>query len=151
MNSNTAVPTNHNFNTQLFDLASNIQDISKKKNWVACYDKESDSLTISEKNLPSEVSIKYLNSEIAVFETPKEDIKGLFIEYFTKNFLSHTNELADLKKQLSEKRNEVGSNDNDAFVKVQKGKLNELLQELQEDLHDLVINNMTITAASAFR
>jgi hypothetical protein len=139
--SKTIPTSSYNFKSQLFDLASDIQDVSKRNKWIASYDTEADSLSITERHLPSDISIKYLNNEIAVFVTPKADIKGIFIEYFTKNFLRHTDDLSDLKQELREKR--TGNLADEALIQVKKQELTELLNNLQADFHELVLHKMS--------
>jgi hypothetical protein len=131
-----------NFNSQLLTLATNIRGVSKQKKWSFEYDKEADSLSITEKNLPQNIAIKYLNNEIAVYITPNNVIRGIFIEYFTKNFLSHSEDLDDLKKELSQLRK--NRTEDDELVQVKDNKINDLLDELQQDIKNLITSNFNL-------
>jgi hypothetical protein len=118
------------------------EDVMNKKfnRWAINYDNETDSLSFSEENLPMDTKIYYLDHELAVYLTSKNNIKGLFIEYFTKNFLSHNKPLNDLKTELLKQRKSTKSD----IIRVKKTTAKPLVKELQEDLHEFLIANIRL-------
>lgn len=124
-----------NINNQLVNLATKKLLASKMKNWVGFYDRESDSLTITEPKMQSDVNINYLNDDVAVFVTPNKDIKGFFIEYFTKNFLRHNQVLNSIKDEI--KANNQQKNQEE-LLKIKKNNVKNLLEQLQLNIRDQI-------------
>jgi hypothetical protein len=89
---------------RLLDFAYNFKEITKKQKWVPRYDLETDSLSYTVKNIPDNSRIRYVTSDLAFYLTPDLDIKGVFIEYFIKNFVSHNKELEFLRNRIETKR-----------------------------------------------
>lgn len=79
---------------QLVKFLNTFSSIAQKERWISRYDKESDSLSFSVKNLPSNARLSYPaighnDSDFALYVTPENKIKGIFIEYYQSNFLKH--------------------------------------------------------------
>jgi len=60
--------------------------------WKVLYDKELDNLYYVPPKLPHNTWLFDLNNEIALYVTPKNDVVGIFIEYFSSNFTEHQKE-----------------------------------------------------------
>lgn len=63
--------------------------VAERKGWDLYYDKELDNLYLSPQVIPDGSVLENINDEIAVYVTPNLDIAGVFIEYFSKNFIKH--------------------------------------------------------------
>ncbi|OGJ37322.1 MAG: hypothetical protein A2383_01460 [Candidatus Pacebacteria bacterium RIFOXYB1_FULL_39_46] len=133
--------TSKDFKNQLVSLASNLDLVSKKNRWTISYDNETDALSFSEDRLPLDTKIHYLDHELAVYLTSQNDIKGLFIEYFTKNFLSHNEDLKKLRVELLKQRKSAKED----IIQVKKTTARLLVEELQENLHDFLVTNLQLT------
>jgi hypothetical protein len=83
------------------NFLSNFSIKAIEEGWVPRYDKETDSLSFSVKEIPDNTSIKYFEfdnlckDELAFYVTPKNEIKGIFIEYYKSNFLKHHKKTKD--------------------------------------------------------
>lgn len=132
------------FKEELLQMASNLNKASK--GWVVDYDPETDSLSFSEKNLGEDTKINYLDQEIAVYISPDSQIRGVFIEYATKNYLSHNKKLDSFKKKLARISKEQKSND---FVRINKSDAETFIFAIQEEVKDFVLDNLTFSKSVA--
>ena len=74
---------------KILNFLGKFSEIIRREGWVFHYDKDSDSLAIRKPTLSEDARKKYIDDEFAFYLTPKNDIQGLFLEYFTSNFISH--------------------------------------------------------------
>lgn len=65
----------------------------KKENLVFRYDADSDSLVIRRDSLSSDVKKEYVNKDLVFYLNGDREVEGMFIEYFTSNFVNHHKEL----------------------------------------------------------
>lgn len=77
--------------------------ISREEAWELAYDKETDALYYSPSKLPDDAKIVNISKEMAVYINSNSDIKGIFIENFSSNFVKHNKEFEELLKILSKK------------------------------------------------
>lgn len=66
-----------------------IHKISEEQGWDFYYDKELDNLYFSSEIIPEGSVLENISDEMAIYITHNNDIKGIFIEYFSKNFIKH--------------------------------------------------------------
>lgn len=134
-----------NFKQDLFQMASNLNKASK--GWIVSYDPETDSLSYSVEKLSMGTKINYLDDEIAVYLSSNNEVEGVFIEYVTKNYLSHNKNLKDFKKMLIDLEKEKGDDD---FIKVKKSDAKNFIHILQKEMQDIVENSINIPTNIAF-
>ncbi len=62
---------------------------AKKEGWVTSYDKLADALYVTPKSMPNGTSLYNITNEYAIFVTPSANVKGIFIENYSSNFVKH--------------------------------------------------------------
>ncbi len=91
---------------------SNLPYVAENNKWKAYYDEELDNFYFTSPKLSKESSLYSLNNEISLYLTSKGVVEGIFIEYFTSNFLQHEKafskflELLKKGKKSEEKKNQ---------------------------------------------
>ncbi len=129
-------PLSPDIKKDLLGMASNLDSVSS--GWVVNYDPETDSLSFSKSKLSSDTKISYLDPEIAVYLSGKKEIEGVFIEYATKNYMSHNKELANFKKKLVA----LSKNEKSDFIQIKKSDAKSLIHALQEEMKEIVVDNL---------
>ncbi len=84
-------------NKAVLSFAYNFENIVKKNNWVSRYDIDTDAFSVTVKKLPNDARLKYFGDEFAFYLTKKGQVKGIFIEYFKKNFVKHNKEVDEIR------------------------------------------------------
>lgn len=94
-------------NKEIFDFVYTLPEVAKKQNWVSRYDPESDEFSVTVPKLSKDARIHYVNDELALYYS-KNKIEGVFIEYFSKNFVKHQQykDVKELAKEVNKKKYE---------------------------------------------
>jgi len=74
---------------KISEQVSNIRTIATRDSWIFDYDKDVDQMFYAPKVLPKDTFLISFNDEISLYLNKKSDIKGVFIEYFSHNFVQH--------------------------------------------------------------
>jgi len=127
-------------NKSVFDLAYNLEEQTKKQNWVSRYDIETDSFSLSVSKLPDDARIKYFGDEVAFYMTKDKKIKGIFIEYFKSNFIKHHKELKEIKVLLKGTKEE--KEEKTALFELEKEKVDKIIPKLGEAIKDALIEDI---------
>lgn len=123
----------------IVDFARNFSLIAKKEGWISNYDTETDTIAIRAPRLSSSVKKKYVNDEFAFYLNRDNKVEGVFIEYFMTNFVTHLQDVKDLKKGLVKeikKKREVSS-----VVTFKTSETKKIVPELESVLIDSFISN----------
>ncbi|MDE2100221.1 MAG: hypothetical protein KGL39_23395, partial [Patescibacteria group bacterium] len=110
---------------KILNFISNFSDKAKEDRWISHYDADSDSLIIRTPNLSRDSKKEYVNDEFAFYLNRKSDVEGVFIEYFTSNFMAHHGDFKGLIKDLENSR------ENSAIVELNKKEVNKIIPELE--------------------
>lgn len=94
-------------NKEIFDFVYNLSNVAKRQNWVSRYDPESDEFSVTVPKLSKNARIRYVNDELALYFSNNK-IEGVFIEYFSKNFVKHQNykDVKQLAREVNKKKYE---------------------------------------------
>lgn len=124
---------------KILDFATSFSEIAKREKWVSHYDSDSDSFAIRTPKLSESARKTYINDEFAFYLNDKSRVEGVFIEYFTTNFVAHHKK--DFKGIVKELKNQEGEN----------GGVIELTQretkKLTPELEGIIINSLIPTKA----
>lgn len=116
---------------KILDFIFKFKKRVKEEGWIPSYDVEADSFAYHVKNLPNDVRKRYFGNEIALYLTPNSEVKGVFIEYYLSNFLTHHESLAELKKEIEKKAKE-----NKDVIRLNETKMKESLFVLETLLQE---------------
>lgn len=117
-------------NKKLLDLASNFSEFIERHSWVPRYDVESDSLSITAPKLHKDARIRYFDNEIAFYITKNGKVEGVFVEYFSSNFLKHhrtTKKFLDELKSIQKRTPKTKS-----LVEISREKIKQISNNLEE-------------------
>lgn len=97
----------------VLNFACNFGNIvqKNKNNWIARYDKDTDAFSFTVEKLPADARLQYFGDESAFYITKNGAVKGIFIEYFNKNFIKHNKEINEIRGLFKEagRKDQVGS------------------------------------------
>jgi hypothetical protein len=140
---------NINEKKAVLDFAYNFEDVVKRNNWVTRYDIDTDSFTISSKKLPNDARLKYFGNEFAFYLTKKGEVKGIFIEYFKKNFVKHNKKIIEINDILNKAASEQREEDGSSLLELKKHQLkNKLLRGLEEALESSLAERLNLEPCS---
>ena len=133
-------------NKAIITFAYNFQKNVSAGNWVTRYDTDTDSFSFSVKNLPDDARLKYFGDEFAFYVTKKGEVKGIFIEYFNKNFVAHNKEASAFKDMFT--KMELKQKDGESLLEVKSSKLQaKMIKGLEEALEDSLAKGMNLQPA----
>jgi hypothetical protein len=89
----------------ILDLVANFAERAKSGKWASYYDADIDALAVHVPELSSDVQKKHLNDEFAFYVNGRNEVEGIFIEYFLANFLAHHKEMKVLEREIAEEIN----------------------------------------------
>ncbi len=70
-------------------LQQQISDTAKKNKWEPYYDSGMDDFFFGSMPVPKNARLMSINDEISLYVTPDYKVSGVFIQYWTTNFLQH--------------------------------------------------------------
>jgi hypothetical protein len=128
----------------VLNFAYNLGDIVKKnsKNWIARYDKDTDAFSFTTEKLPSDARLQYFGNESAFYITKKGEVKGIFIEYFNKNFVKHNKEVNEIRGLFKEAGKEDGGS---SLLEI--GLTTRVIKGLEEALENSLAERMELSPA----
>lgn len=120
---------------KISQFVKNFANIAKRQKWTSIYDPEDDSLAFHKPKLSNDARKKYINDEFALYIDSKNNIQGLFIEYFASNFIIHHQTIQKVikAKDLKPKKEEL--------IGFEKEKANLVAEELRIALISSLIQN----------
>ncbi len=125
-------------------VANDFKSIAKSQDWVSHYDKDSDSFALHVPKIPKDTQKRYINDEFAFYLDKNANVKGIFIEYFTTNLISHHEKsLGDVRKsiRLQEKTT------NKSLIELKKKDANKIVSSLEELMLNSMIQRMPLSIA----
>lgn len=112
---------------------------AKNESWATAYDKSTDSLYITPKSLPKDASLYNITNELAVYVTPNSQIKGIFIENYSSNFVKHNTGFEGLLDELeSEDDDEIYVSKDEEKTQIYQRAIEEKVLEIIEDKNQLL-------------
>ena len=124
-------------------VANDFKEIATSENWVSHYDTDSDSFALHIPDIPKNTQKRYINDEFAFYLDPQANVKGIFIEYFTTNLISHHEEnLGDIRKTI---KDEEKLSDK-AVIEFKKKDASRLVSGLEELMLNSMIQSMPTAA-----
>ena len=123
-------------NKKFLNFVYNFDETVKEKNWIPRYDIESDALSFTVPKLSKDARIKYFDDEIAFYLTRNNNIEGIFIEYFKKNFIKHHEGFDNLLKNIKQ--------DDEVVLELNKNKINKVIPKFEDIIQTAVAKNTEI-------
>ena len=120
-------------------LQTAIKGVIEKNGWISRYDLDSDAFSVTAPKLSKDTRIKYFDDEIAFYITPNNKIEGIFVEYFSSNFVKHHKELSPVVKEI---KNEKIKKDQ-GLIELSKKEMNKITPDLEEALKTLLAERLT--------
>jgi len=125
----------------ILDFITNFSGTAKKEKWASHYDTDSDSLAIRTPQLSEDARKKYFNNEFAFYINKKNEVEGVFIEYFVSNFISHHRKdfqavLKDIKKDIKT----MGKTEK-SVIELKQNETKRIIPELETVMIDSLIPN----------
>lgn len=124
-------------NRKIVDFIYNFGGIAKKEKWTPKYDKDTDSLAFIAPNLSDDTRISYIDDEIALYFDENKEIRGIFIEYFTSNFVKHHKELNKVTQDIKKR-----TRDNKSLIDVQTIKNKKVFSMFEEVVKTSLLENV---------
>jgi hypothetical protein len=119
----------------IVDFARNFSSIAKKEGWISNYDTETDTIAVRVPRLSSSAQKKYVNDEFAFYLNRDNKVEGVFIEYFMTNFVTHLDDVKDLKKELTKEIKRKGEDSSVVTFKTSETK------KIVPELESVLINS----------
>ena len=124
-------------------VANEFKSVAISENWVSHYDKDSDSFALHIPKIPKDTQKRYINDEFAFYLDQDANVKGLFIEYFTTNLMSHHEKnLGDIRKSIEEQERTSDK----SIIEFKKKDSNKLVSSLEELMLNSMIQRMPTVA-----
>lgn len=123
----------------IVDFARNFSSIAKKEGWISNYDTETDSIAVRMPRLSASAKKKYVNDEFAFYLNRDNKVEGVFIEYFMTNFVTHLDDVKNLKKELTKEIKKKGETSSVVTFKTSETK--KIVPELESVLIDSFISS----------
>lgn len=136
---------NHQLSTQekkkILDFVANeFSQVATAQNWVSHYDKDSDSFVLRAPEIQN-TKKRYINDEFAFYLDDKSNVKGLFIEYFTTNLISHNEKnLGEIRTSIQEQE----KTSKESIIELKKIDSRKLVSGLEEIMLNSMIQRMPI-------
>ena len=124
----------------ILNFAQNFSDVVKEQKWISHYDSESDSFAMRIPDLSEDSQKKYFNDEFALYLNKKNEIEGIFIEYFVSNFVSHHKDFKAITKNLKPRKKKP-------VVELKKSEVNKIASELESVIINSLIPNSNLQKA----
>ncbi len=117
---------------KVLDFSSNFSEIAQREGWVSNYDTETDGMSVRLPKLSLDAEKKYINDEFAFYFNERDEIEGVFIEYFMTNFVAHHKDIENVKKELQK---EIENNKQEsAIVQLEAAETKKMIPELESVL-----------------
>lgn len=121
---------------KILDFVTNFAKIAKEKRWISDYDADDDSMAIRAPKLSADAKKEHVTEEFAFYITPKNEVEGVFIEYFLSNFVAHHKDFDDVKKEL---KGQKAKKDDGAVIALSSDETRKLVPELQDVIIESLI------------
>ena len=123
-------------------VANDFKNVATNEGWVSHYDKDSDSLALHTPQIQN-TQKRYINDEFAFYLDPKANVKGIFIEYFTSNLVSHhEKDLGAIRESIKEEE----KTSDKSLIEFNKKDANRLVSGLEEVMLNSMIQRMPTAA-----
>ncbi len=108
--------------------------IVKKDGWKLSYDKLADALYFTPSIVAKDAVLFSVSKELNIYVNASSDIKGIFIENFSANFVKHNEDFKELLNVLNKKE------DNQIFVAKDEAKAELYEKALEASLLEIFSN-----------
>lgn len=107
---------------------------AKRNGWISHYDRDNDSFVLRSPSLSESARKKYINDEFAFYINDKDNIEGMFIEYFTSNFIAHHKDLKPFIKKM-------GFRSKKSLIELRRAETSEMIPKLESVLLNSLIKS----------
>lgn len=129
---------------EILDFIPSFSDIAEKQKWVSHYDTDSDSLAVRTPKLSENSRKKYFNDEFAFYVNRKNEVEGVFIEYFVSNFVSHHKDFRMAFKDIGNEIKSLKKEDKSIF-EFKQSEVKKIVPELESIIiNSLIPNNKPV-------
>ncbi len=119
-------------------VANDFKNVATNQGWVSHYDKDSDSFSLHALEI-AQTQKRYINDEFAFYLDPEANVKGIFIEYFTSNLVSHhEKDLGAIRESIKEEE----KTSDKSVIEFKKEDANRLVSGLEEVMINSMIQRM---------
>lgn len=125
---------------KILDFITNFSEKAKKERWASHYDTDSDSLAIRMPQLSEDARKKYFNDEFAFYMNKKNEVEGVFIEYFISNFISHHKDFQIVLKDIKKDIKVMGKTEK-SVIELKQKETNRMIPELETVIINSLIPN----------
>ena len=123
-------------------VANDFKDVATREDWISHYDKDSDSFALHAHEI-TQTQKRYINDEFAFYLDPQANVKGIFIEYFTTNLISHhEKDLGAIRESIKEEE----KTSDKSVIEFSKKDSNRLVSGLEEVMLNSMIQRMPAAA-----
>ncbi len=121
----------------ILNFVQNLSGIVRDQKWISNYDAENDSFAMRTPDLSKNSHKKYFNDEFAFYLNKKNEVEGIFIEYFVSNFVTHHKNFKAITKKLKPKKEK-------SVVELKKSEVNKIAPGLESLLINSLIANSNL-------
>jgi len=123
-------------------VANDFKNVATNQGWVSHYDKDSDSFALHTPQIQN-TQKRYINDEFAFYLDAEANVKGIFIEYFTSNLVSHhEKDLGAIRESIKEEE----KTSDKSVIEFNKKDSNRLVSGLEEVMLNSMIQRMPAAA-----
>ena len=115
---------------EIIELATDFNRYVRAHHWTTRYDQDTDSFHSTAAKLSPDARIHYVDDEFAFYTTPQGKVEGLFIEYFTSNFLSQQPKLKKVLSRPTKSKN--------ALIKLRQNQMRAIAPTLEEAMKNSI-------------
>mgnify|MGYP003396302719 CR=1 FL=1 len=125
-------------------VANDFRGVATSQNWVSHYDKDNDSFALHVPELSKDTRKRYINDEFAFYLDKDASVKGIFIEYFTTNLISHhEKDLGSLRDSIKEQERESDK----SLIELKKKDTSKIVASLEQLMLNSMIQRMPTATA----
>jgi hypothetical protein len=119
---------------KIHDFIGNFSETVKRESWISSYDTDIDSMSFRLPVLSKDAEKRYLGDEFAFYLTAKNEVQGIFIEYFLANFVAHHKDMKDLKEEIGREVKGRKQNESRVVIQLEAKETRKMIPELQNAL-----------------
>ncbi|MDP3764611.1 MAG: hypothetical protein Q8Q95_03255 [bacterium] len=129
------MPTTLEEKKNILNFVHNLSDTVRDQKWISNYDAENDSFAMRVPDLSKNSHKKYFNDEFAFYLNKKNEVEGIFIEYFMSNFVTHHRDFKAITKNFKPKKRK-------SILELKKSEVNKIAPELES----IIINSLILNS-----
>ncbi|MGC9599622.1 MAG: hypothetical protein ABSE18_04525 [Minisyncoccia bacterium] len=128
---------------KILHFISHFPEIAQRERWVSDYDTDDDSLAIRTPKLSVDSRKRYISDDFDFYVNPKNEVEGVFIEYFVSNFVAHHGDFRKIAQGLRRER----LKEKKGLIALNKNEVKKIVPELQEAIVNSLISDRSVKKA----